>query len=626
MKLFLEHEKALDQGHSVTLLNTNEAGTLTVTNFRLIFVSKATECVVELGTIPLCAIEYLKDVPTKDLQKLVPVDRSIIKVTGHDMRVLLFSFNSENKPLKAMIENLKKCIKPAHLGHIYAFSCKPIVDTVCTPSMRVRLLKEYHRLFKKMFVQSASTCSNGQDQLQNKWVRVSELNSEYELCPSYPVWLIIPKSISDKELLASTEYRHSCRIPAISWFDPGSGAVLARSSQPYTKYLATTEPLLLALQTPRTDAPRKLYIVDARPLAKAFANAAKGGGTELLSYKHPHIEIWNCRIENIHAMAGSFSGLRDYVNNYGSISSDGTPLNQRDTISRLAGWSGRAAKSVAHISKLQTWLGHIHGILAAASLITAKITVESASVLVHCSDGWDRTSQLIGLSCLLLDPYYRTFNGFQALVEKDWLAFGHKFATRMGLPTIMDEEGRPDYNLPWNGDSLIPSKERSPVMLQWLECIAHLMCLYPCAFQFSSKFLVDFMDHILSCRFGNFLCNSEREREQADVASCPCIWKYLADLRASDTLHEHWNPFYDPDKHAGPIIPPAPALAPSLWPQFYLRWSCPLESHGGRGGFHELLKEKMAAEPIRGAEISPDENLPASGRKIRVVGSNIKKL
>ena len=34
------------------------------------------------------------------------------------------------------------------------------------------------------------------------------------------------------------------------------------------------------------------------------------------------------------------------------------------------------------------------------------------SVVVHCSDGWDRTSQLTSLSMMLLDSYYRTLNGF----------------------------------------------------------------------------------------------------------------------------------------------------------------------------------------------------------------------
>lgn len=40
------------------------------------------------------------------------------------------------------------------------------------------------------------------------------------------------------------------------------------------------------------------------------------------------------------------------------------------------------------------------------------IVVESASVLVHCSDGWDRTAQVCSLGSLLLDPYYRTLRGF----------------------------------------------------------------------------------------------------------------------------------------------------------------------------------------------------------------------
>lgn len=49
------------------------------------------------------------------------------------------------------------------------------------------------------------------------------------------------------------------------------------------------------------------------------------------------------------------------------------------------------------------------------------------SVVVHCSDGWDRTAQLTSLSLLMLDGYYRTIRGFEVLVEKEWLSFGHRF-------------------------------------------------------------------------------------------------------------------------------------------------------------------------------------------------------
>lgn len=43
----------------------------------------------------------------------------------------------------------------------------------------------------------------------------------------------------------------------------------------------------------------------------------------------------------------------------------------------------------------------------------------------------------------------------------------------------------------------------------------------------------------------------------------------------------HYNLFYDPMKHDRPLLPPAAALAPTLWPQFHLRWACPSEAQAG---------------------------------------------
>jgi myotubularin-related protein 1/2 len=96
------------------------------------------------------------------------------------------------------------------------------------------------------------------------------------------------------------------------------------------------------------------------------------------------------------------------------------------------------------------WLIHIQSVLAGAAWIAARVAMESASVLVHCSDGWDRTTQLVSLACLLLDPYYRTFAGFQALVEKDWLAFGHPFSDRVGMPNI---SGSGNFDFPRQSSS-----------------------------------------------------------------------------------------------------------------------------------------------------------------------------
>lgn len=46
--------------------------------------------------------------------------------------------------------------------------------------------------------------------------------------------------------------------------------------------------------------------------------------------------------------------------------------------------------------------------LKAAVLVANTVDREGRPVLVHCSDGWDRTPQIVALAKILLDPYYRT--------------------------------------------------------------------------------------------------------------------------------------------------------------------------------------------------------------------------
>ena len=73
-----------------------------------------------------------------------------------------------------------------------------------------------------------------------------------------------------------------------------------------------------------------------------------------------------------------------------------------------------ASVFVSVVSDIQSRWVYLHSLIispALTILIFQKIC-EGSSVLVHCSDGWDRTSQTCALACLLLDPYYRTLHGF----------------------------------------------------------------------------------------------------------------------------------------------------------------------------------------------------------------------
>lgn len=54
------------------------------------------------------------------------------------------------------------------------------------------------------------------------------------------------------------------------------------------------------------------------------------------------------------------------------------------------------------------WLQHLSGLLAASMTVCHAIEKKGRPVLVHCSDGWDRTPQIVATAQLCLDPYYRT--------------------------------------------------------------------------------------------------------------------------------------------------------------------------------------------------------------------------
>ncbi|XP_058089006.1 phosphatidylinositol-3-phosphatase myotubularin-1 isoform X3 [Magnolia sinica] len=649
-ELLLESEEVLVEGFGVILLNTDEAGTLLVTNFRLLFVV----------TKP----------PSYPRQSDKTPSRRLLQVIGKDMRIIVFGFRTKTKLVslkrRAVFDSLWRGTRPVRLWDLYTFGCSPKFKN---SDPKTRLLNEYCRLLgKDPYGVSSSSIEDGSSSISNKWWRISRLNSNYTMCPTYPFSFIVPECISDEEVLQASSFRARCRLPVISWCQSGTGAVLARSSQPLVGLMMNSrsnadEKLVAALCTQNggeRGQRRKLYIADARPRKNALANGAMGGGSESSS-NYFQSEVVFFGIDNIHAMRDSLARLRDYLDTHGTTSSDGM-----SSFLRNGGWTwggGNLSSMSASVSTLgdSGWLSHVHSVLAGSAWIAARVALESSSVLVHCSDGWDRTTQLVSLASLLLDPFYRTFKGFQALVEKDWLAFGHPFSDRMGMPTISGNSTM-SSELPRQSSSgnvsTSPirtssgtlrtsstsssshpqtSSNYSPIFLQWVDCVSQLLRMYPCAFEFTSAFLVDFLDCMLSCRFGNFLCNSEKERLQSRISdTCGCMWVYLASLRRSEgSCHVHCNLFYDPTKHNGPLLPPAAALAPTLWPQFHLRWACPSEAQAGEleaqcrnmaRKFADIQKAKEMAESKAKDVITSMESLTAELLKERQLSSSAMDL
>lgn len=323
-------------------------------------------------------------------------------------------------------------------------------------------------------------------------------------------------------------------------------------------------------------------IVDARPTVNAYAMQAVGMGTENMD-NYPFATKAYLNIDNIHVMRQALEKVVDALKE-----SDVTPLGpNKETLAK----SG--------------WLKYIANMLDGVGIIARQIGIQHSHVVIHCSDGWDRTSQLSSLSQLCLDPYYRTLDGFIVLVEKDWLSFGHMFANRSGhlssekwfsvenersgveagrggaaggsktledaflkakgffnkensrsRESLVDSDSEinpmdPNYSTPKRAATpaataeikhVTKVKEVSPIFHQFLDATYQLLWQYPTRFEFNERFLRRLLYHLYSCQYGTFLYNSEKERRDANINSrTRSVWDYFLSRRS-----QFLNTTYDP--------------------------------------------------------------------------------
>lgn len=298
------------------------------------------------------------------------------------------------------------------------------------------------------------------------------------------------------------------------------------------------------------------FIVDARPQVNAYANQATGKGSENMEFYRDATKEF-LGIANIHVMRDSLNKVIEAFqhSDYTSL-----PPNQE-------------------LLTKSRWLEYISLVLRGADLVARQVGVNHSHVLIHCSDGWDRTSQISALSQICLDPYYRTLQGFIVLVEKDWLSFGHMFRHRSGYlgsekwfeieneriaanrktenqaasgsnggtskafenalftargffskkndsmeslnvdADTIDADGSPAP--PRGGRAAKHDKyatkpsETSPIFHQFLDATYQLLCQHPDRFEFNERFLRRLLYQLYSCQYGTFLFDSERERAES---------------------------------------------------------------------------------------------------------------
>ena len=457
--------------------------------------------------------------------------------------------------------------------------------------------------------------------------------------------MVVPSTVSDNVLNYAKTYRSRARIPALTYLHPVNNASITRCSQPMVgvrgnrsaqdeKLVAaiwsTSKPArrnpLSAASTPRASrstsdlteaaserpsvdealsekpsldisgeateadlqnisdgstlvndsqelprvygAQQSNLIVDARPTVNAYAMQAVGMGTENMEYYKGAIKEYY-GIDNIHVMRKSLQDVIDFLKDSDMYS---LPLNV-DKLNR------------------SNWLKHISLLVSGGERIARQVGILHSHVLIHCSDGWDRTSQLSSLAQICLDPYFRTIDGFITLVEKDWLSFGHMFRHRTGHlssekwfeieneriandranevngapsggggggnafenalskaqgffakkdkdaeedsdsdepPYMSLGGGRKSRDKPENLKYATKVKETSPVFHQFLDATYQIMYQHPTRFEFNERFLRRLLYHVYSCQYGTFLFDNEKERVDWNARErTESVWNYF---------------------------------------------------------------------------------------------------
>jgi len=489
-------------------------GELTLTNYKLFFRPNQFKDHPMILEVPLGCISRIEKVGG---QRSTSENAYGIEIFCKDIRSLRFALNKldATNPRKDIFEKLRKFSFPQTYDRgLFAFDFEDRVSEINNGWGVYDAMKEYER-----------------QGLPNDTWQITRVNDNYELCDTYPRRLAVPLGFSEDQLKEVAKFRSKNRLPVLSWIHPTSLVTLCRCAQPLVSMAnnrsVADEKYIQTIMDCNAQS-HKISIMDARPKVNAMANIVNGGGYENVDHFYENAELEFLDIHNIHVMRESLRKVKEMC----------FPVidDQR--------WQSNIDNS--------QWLHHMHCILRGAVKIVEKMQNDKISVVVHCSDGWDRTSQLTSLAMLLLDPYYRTLKGFEVLLEKEWMSFGHKFASRIG-----------------HGEDKHNDNDRSPVFLQFIDCVWQIVSQFPNSFEFNEDFLMLVLDHLYSCLFGTFLCNSDKERKTREIRSkTQSLWSFV-----NSKKDIFLNPMFNPNAGEKVLFPEPSIKWLKLWTRYYCRWN-----------------------------------------------------
>ncbi|XP_077989112.1 myotubularin-related protein 10-like isoform X2 [Glandiceps talaboti] len=503
----LSGEIVIAKAHNVLKYNSygdlkhGISGALFCTNFKISFVTaeRSSYDLMEIGQrnllvsendIPLTAVDALYQVSSSRKTKLLSPGSSVsgpvkmIEIHCKDFRVYTFSFKfSPRGEDKSVVNTILHHAFPTQLPLLFAFSFNPsnhvISNNAHGPGITITRDKTVHqRQFRDV-----KDWDNEIARLNAKKLRVTLVNQDFKISDSLPEYFVVPSCLTDNEINNAANHFVEGRVATWSW-SHSNGASLYR---------------MVSL---RADTVHSQY---ERRMLQAIKST------------HPR-DLTSITID-----------LDKYCSSIGSIQSSFKKLKELCMPETTKDFLSGDNKWYCDLDTTK-WLHCVRKCLSISIDAVDQITTHGKSVILRESDGRDLSCLISSLIQLMLDPSTRTLQGFESLIQKEWVVMGHPFLNRYQHVSATDGE-------------------ESPVFLLFLDCVWQLTNQCPSAFGFTDTYLITLWDCSHHGLFETFIFNCERQRYRATVSDVKTpvqlisVWNWSLQFN-DDDLSLFNNPLY----------------------------------------------------------------------------------
>jgi len=428
------------------------SGWFFVTNFKIAFVSPSSSSYsgkdernkfLSPNEVCLANIDQVYQVNGDKRKKLLPVSNVVYNVKT--LQIVCKDFSVHSYSFKFCPAGCQKMVINAILHHSFPKRVELLFTYDCT-------LPATNSVSGMQFFSNPVDWENEVDRCNCTvgW-RVCVINEQYQLSSSLSRGFVVPRSLSDNQILKASKHFMGNRPPVWCW-GHSNNCVIVR---------------MAALQPFITDTKQESIMLEH--VRKSHPNL-----------REPLILELDKSMPALPEIQTSWSKFRD------------TCCSPTDNIQKF--WE-QDTKFLSLLNNSR-WPHHVMFCLRIANRVVEAICYHQVSVVLQENESRDLSAVISSLSQLMMDPYFRTINGFQSLVQKEWITLGHPFTKRFGRITEFEDK-------------------RAPLFQLFVDCVWQMQHQFPTSFEFSETYLSSLWDSLHNTVFDTFTFDNQSMRQPA---------------------------------------------------------------------------------------------------------------